>query len=947
MDLPSFVSDLALSLGAVLLGLWLLRTSLLARSLRALVFRRPELRLLAPEEAPLYLREWAAAVGPGLQELGFEDDGPSEVWVITLAPEKRWNWRHEVAGTTVTLALEPGAGQVPLWSLRTDLTDGSVVVTLNTAPTRDPLETPGIHLECVPTGAFEQVWTRHLDRVQAQVDATGSAPRPLDRAAAAAAFADASARVWATEAAARDRYEQVGEDGLRLRWTWLFRRAARDFVQRQKTLQAAVKATPPTVAPSLSEPARLELDLALAQRLETMRQARRLSPRARLLVSAASLVLFLGLMARRDSLEFALLLTGALVFHELGHLVAMRLFGSRDTSLLFIPFLGGVALQNDRPATKPWQEVIMLLAGPVPGLVLGFALLGALLVLPAAALPSWSWMAVAVLLTLNAFNLLLPIAPLDGGQLLQTAFLGRFPRFAALFRSASGLGLIALAAYFGSPLFALLGLFFVSRLRQEWRTADALLDLRRTARAEGFRSSEEEPWLRRVLSRLHAVPALASQDAARVLEAKRLTHLLRQPAAGFGTMLLAAAGWSLPFWLPFAGLPLLNSWALAERERATIAAQAAGLPRERQVEAALRDRLSKLAPEDDARPDYVAASGQRGRGESQVSGVLTPQAWDALVRGSQRKFWPRPPTARGGPLAPEENLVEPDAIGELLGRRLEQALSSDDPAPLAEVSQTAARVFAQLRSSPRFDADRAVPELVGAWCRGLERALVLRARQRKPVPPSVAGLLVGSLPADEALAQELRNALGLSLAHAEASWDRALPRPSRRSDWRTLASDALVALYEPSLLREQTEAARRLAEFAQGWAATPDPWLRLRTFLSHGKEDLATRHLRYRARLWATAAVELDLARGALAWHANWVTSGSPPANLEQMQAAWFQRPAEHPLDRRSWNLEVAARERYRLVLAALPPSQRQSGDVEVEPDDLTTWELSDLKRGR
>ena len=60
-------------------------------------------------------------------------------------------------------------------------------------------------------------------------------------------------------------------------------------------------------------------------------------------------------------------------FHEAGHYVGMVLFGYHDLKMFFIPGLGG-AVQGEKKGVPAWQEAIMLLLGPVPGLVLGCCL---------------------------------------------------------------------------------------------------------------------------------------------------------------------------------------------------------------------------------------------------------------------------------------------------------------------------------------------------------------------------------------------------------------------------------------------------------------------------------------------------------------------------------------------------------------------------------------------
>lgn len=63
-----------------------------------------------------------------------------------------------------------------------------------------------------------------------------------------------------------------------------------------------------------------------------------------------------------------------LLFHELGHALAMRVFGYQRLSVLVIPLLGAVAIGRKDDAS-PWQKLGVLLAGPLPGLLIGGLLL--------------------------------------------------------------------------------------------------------------------------------------------------------------------------------------------------------------------------------------------------------------------------------------------------------------------------------------------------------------------------------------------------------------------------------------------------------------------------------------------------------------------------------------------------------------------------------------------
>ena len=158
-------------------------------------------------------------------------------------------------------------------------------------------------------------------------------------------------------------------------------------------------------------------------------------------VSFAALVLLFGWLV-------AALVLIALVIHELGHLVAFRALGQPWGRIVFIPFVGAVAVPRQAFRTLG-EYTFASLAGPGLSLVL---------VLPAllAGAPQGAAEAMAVRLALVAslINLLnlLPVMPFDGGHVVKAICQSIGPgtvKPALLFISVL-LFVLALAA--GSPL---------------------------------------------------------------------------------------------------------------------------------------------------------------------------------------------------------------------------------------------------------------------------------------------------------------------------------------------------------------------------------------------------------------------------------------------------------------------------------------------------------------
>jgi Zn-dependent protease len=149
-------------------------------------------------------------------------------------------------------------------------------------------------------------------------------------------------------------------------------------------------------------------------------------------------------------------LLAVLLFHELGHFAAMRWAGYKDLKIFFLPFIGAAVTGRHEQPTM-WQELIVLFAGPVPGLVMG---LGALLGWPAdSPMPEWVRNCALLAVVINAFNLL-PIHTLDGGKIFEILLLSRWPWIAFAGRVAGLLALVGIALVIDDTLgrAALLGL---------------------------------------------------------------------------------------------------------------------------------------------------------------------------------------------------------------------------------------------------------------------------------------------------------------------------------------------------------------------------------------------------------------------------------------------------------------------------------------------------------
>jgi Zn-dependent protease len=191
-------------------------------------------------------------------------------------------------------------------------------------------------------------------------------------------------------------------------------------------------------------------------------------------VAVGSFSLFFGWIG-------ALLIAGILVAHEFGHWLAMRLTGQPAPRVLLIPFFGGVAVAN-HPHRTLFDDAFCSLMGP------GFSALPALALLLAAwgmGVPDMTqfWespaaygatldqsklivemlalIAVAIAMCLGVLNLLqlMPVLPLDGGQVLRAlvqSFSAKWARRVLL--ALTGLGIVGLGYTRDYILAGILGL---------------------------------------------------------------------------------------------------------------------------------------------------------------------------------------------------------------------------------------------------------------------------------------------------------------------------------------------------------------------------------------------------------------------------------------------------------------------------------------------------------
>ncbi len=425
--------------------------------------------------------------------------------------------------------------------LRTDLGEQGQIVTLDT-PFVGSFIPPTLRVEAYPGACVRELVERHKTRVAAASTAVAqgtSLDRVLARLQADLGELRAlyRARKFAVPTAdpALDRFTVRGALALTHSSRRVF--AARPAGSARS---AAVSPTPP-IPMEEQRALRIEADLLGALQIAEYPQAPPGIPWPLLTVIAVTALLSFVAMAWLWNGAVAALILAAVTLHEAGHAAAMRMLGYRDVHVFFIPLLG--AMTVGRPvATSVRNRLLVLLAGPLPGLWFAVALLaldqvyGPLRLLRIAAL---------TLLLLNGLNLL-PVTPLDGGRAIEV-----LSRPESVWRlvvhGASCAGLLVLAAFTQDLLIAALGVFWIGMLPRQFMTY-------RLRRAVAAAVKDRSDYRSVVVTTLEALtmPRYARvRAAARRLTARTLGRLFAESVATSGDRVWGAFAY-VAAWIPVA-----------------------------------------------------------------------------------------------------------------------------------------------------------------------------------------------------------------------------------------------------------------------------------------------------------------------------------------------------------------------------------------------------------
>lgn len=390
-----FLIDILALIGAIVLIVRIIQL----RQIAALPFARVQARFIAAS-APPAIADLHAQAESALQALGF---APAR-WVhmssadTSIAPLRAV---HVHPGEHAALWLLPPSILAPnrLASFFvTRLADGRVAITQPFDCFFELYVGSDSVAQSVGAPSFAEQWAAHRAMVanHGPADPAGVTPGAL------LAFNDDWMEQQRQRLIAQGDLVPVSADVARpsLRMAW-------------RALGAIRRAPKPPADASPVPAARIALVATQFERTRERSPARSIE----LALFAVSVALFMALGALLWDVATAWMILVVIVIHELGHFLAMRAFGYRNVHMMALPLVGGVAIGQDVDPSAH-RSAWMSLMGPLPGIVIGWAILIAMALdlWPAALGEPTSW--ALMFLLVNYLNVL-PVPPLDGGHVVQ------------------------------------------------------------------------------------------------------------------------------------------------------------------------------------------------------------------------------------------------------------------------------------------------------------------------------------------------------------------------------------------------------------------------------------------------------------------------------------------------------------------------------------------------
>ena len=255
------------------------------------------------------------------------------------------------------------------------------------------------------------------------------------------------------------------------------------------------------------------------------------------LLVTVGLFVAISMMRGSSSILDLALLVGVLMVHELGHAIAMRAFGYSDVRIFFIPLFGAAA-SGRRLGVARWKQALVLLLGPLPGILAG-------LILGVLGVTDWANTLALMLIVVNALNLL-PIEPLDGGQLFSVLLYSRNRHLEIVVRAITAVGIVAASIAYEQWIFVVIGAFMLISLgarKRQLAEAEKLRPLELPADPHALSDEQRRALFRAIWNTippdLHAKWRGSPKTQSQMMETLLDAATTRAPSAGATAGLLA------------------------------------------------------------------------------------------------------------------------------------------------------------------------------------------------------------------------------------------------------------------------------------------------------------------------------------------------------------------------------------------------------------------------
>ena len=348
---------------------------------------------------------------------------------------------------------------------KTFFTNGRRVETVNGMKHFIPSSPKHVALYDYYLAEDEAIYLAHLKDVKKELDSVKMEPIPVEKLVAYKTQDEKEyIKSWEDTGIIK-----TNENGYRFRISWAMWKFAMQSVKGQKKYANIVKNKKKDMSLSKNRETH-----AILTQLDELDKARgKSNKKLWFIVSMLFFILVLTLIG----LTFVdiVLLIVVLIVHELGHYAAMRYYGYADTSIFFLPF--GAAAIGKKEHRRAYEEYVVSLAGPLPGMIIGTViLLWSLFQGDGISRDNILVMYAIFSLVINYINLL-PIYPLDGGRVLQLLLLHRYPKGQFYFYLISLTLLIVAMVWLQDPVLLIFVVIVALGLRQSYRVSQFLSKL--------------------------------------------------------------------------------------------------------------------------------------------------------------------------------------------------------------------------------------------------------------------------------------------------------------------------------------------------------------------------------------------------------------------------------------------------------------------------------------